>query len=283
MLARPSWTRTRGAAAGRAGPGTHGWRRSSCGTKCGLKCWPPCTQSKWRRFGWRWPSRAYDDAVGRRGMWPRANGARYRHRSRVLAAQIELLRAEQDWLTPSGRGGLGGDLAALLGVEDVEGYEFENVLGLTALPPAGDPEEAERKAVANSLTVWERRQAVETAELQLAAERERSGLTGQLRGDYLPPSNDASDQRRQTQAQARVTLSLVTRWTTADSAALAWRPVRRRWSGRWRRSCRPKKKSASGRWICSCSLKRLDGTSRSRRWSWPSGAGATPPYCVRRS
>lgn len=126
-----------------------------------------------------------------------------------LAAQIELLRAEQDRLTAERTWqARRSELAALLGVDDIGAYEFESVLTWTAMPLPGDPEEAAARAVANSLTVWERWQAVETAELQLAAERERSGLTGQLRGEYLPPTNDTSEQRSQSQAQARVTLSL---------------------------------------------------------------------------
>lgn len=107
-----------------------------------------------------------------------------------ITAQVNMLRAEQDRLvaerTAEARR---RELAGLLGLDDVSAYEFEDVLSWTTMPPPGDVDEAVERAVANSMTVWERRQAVETAALQLAAERERSGLTAQLSGSYVPPGS----------------------------------------------------------------------------------------------
>ncbi len=113
-----------------------------------------------------------------------------------LAAQIAWLRAEQDWLTAQRTlEARRRDLARMLGLDDVAGYEFEDVLGWTAMPPAGSPDEAAARATARSLTVRERRQAVETAELQLAAERERSGWTASFSATYVPRGSGTQEQR----------------------------------------------------------------------------------------
>lgn len=123
-----------------------------------------------------------------------------------LAAQVNLLRAEQDRLSAqrtweARRRELGG----LLGIDDISGYKFEDVTGWTALPAPGDAEEAADRAVARSLTVWEREQAVETATMQLAAERERAGLTPQLTVNYAP--RDPSSANRPNELTVALSVS----------------------------------------------------------------------------
>src|SRR5690606_7098069 len=104
-----------------------------------------------------------------------------------LAAQIAWLRAEQDWLTAQRTlEARRRDLARLLGLDDVAGYEFVDVLGWTAMPPAGSPDESAARATARSLTVRER---------QLAAERERSGWTASFSATYVPRGSGMQEQR----------------------------------------------------------------------------------------
>ena len=139
---------------------------------------------------------AYADAAAEWDLAQRHKELGIITEAEYLAAQIAWLRAEQDWLTAQRTlEARRRDLARLLGLDDVAGYEFEDVLGWTAMPPAGSSDEAAARATARSLTVRERRQAVETAELQLAAERERSGWTASFSATYVPRGSGTQEQR----------------------------------------------------------------------------------------
>lgn len=130
---------------------------------------------------------AYADAVASWELAQRQMALGIMTEAEYLAAQVDLLRAEQERLSAERAWqARRRELGDMLGLDDAFAYEFEDVLAVTAMPDPGDPEAAVERAVANSLTVWERRQSVETAEMQLAAERERSGLTAQLSATYTP-------------------------------------------------------------------------------------------------
>lgn len=110
----------------------------------------------------------------------------------LIGAQLDLLRAEQDDIVASRTWEVRQrQLADLLGLtNDIDAYEFESVLGWTELPAAGDLDEMTARAVGQSVAVWEAVQAEETARLQLAAERERSGFDARLEGGFRTTRSD---------------------------------------------------------------------------------------------
>lgn len=113
-----------------------------------------------------------------------------------LAAQLELLRAEQELVvaerTYQARE---AQLLRFLGLNPGEvRYEFESVWDWLAMPPPGVRDELVERAVAASADVWERRQAVEAARLQLEAERERSGWDTSVQVSYT--TQGVQDQNR---------------------------------------------------------------------------------------
>ena len=114
--------------------------------------------------------------------------------AQLLAAQLDVLRAEQELMaaerTYQARR---SSLLRLLGLtEDGVGYRFPSAWDWLAMPDSGAEDEIMAQAVAASVDVWERQQAVETTALQLAAERERSGLETSLQLSYSASSGQGS-------------------------------------------------------------------------------------------
>lgn len=150
---------------------------------------------------------SYDDAVASWETTLRQMELGMVTEAEYLSSQVSLLRAEQERLSAERAWqARRRELGDMLGLQDPFAYEFENVLTITAMPDPGAADTAAERAVASSLTVWERQRAVESAELQLASERERSGLTAQLRGQYVP-AGSGSGQQQQEGFQVSLTLS----------------------------------------------------------------------------
>lgn len=101
----------------------------------------------------------------------------------LMRAQLEQIVATRTWESRRRQ------LAELLGLDDDEiaSYQFENVLGWTDLPETRAVASVIEAALDQSVIVWERRQAEETARQQLEAERARSGVDAGLRAGYQPP------------------------------------------------------------------------------------------------
>lgn len=141
---------------------------------------------------------AYADAVRVRGIVEQQAAAGTIAESDLLAADVELLRAEQERAvaqrTYETRR---AQLLRLLGLAEDQGhYEFEIPWDWLAMPPVDAVEAAVARAVARSVDVWERREAVETARLQLAAERARSGLETHFSVSYMTRGQQEQDREQ---------------------------------------------------------------------------------------
>ena len=129
---------------------------------------------------------AYEEAVASHTVVVRQAEIGAATEVQLLTAQLELLRAEQELMvaerTYQARR---AQLLRLLGLtEGAVRYRFPSAWDWLAMPDPGAVEDMMERAVASSVDVWERRQAVEAAALQLAAERERSGLETSLQVSY---------------------------------------------------------------------------------------------------
>lgn len=116
--------------------------------------------------------------------------------AQILAAELEIMRAEQEMLVAE-RTYIARrqQLLRLLGLaEDGVRYEFESAWDWLGMPAAPAVDEAAERAAANSVELWERLQAVETARLHLAAERERQGLETSLQLTYNQGLQEAGNQ-----------------------------------------------------------------------------------------
>lgn len=109
------------------------------------------------------------------------------NRAEELEADLELLRAEQE-LAVARRSfeARRGQLLKLLGLSSVDGveYEFESVWTWTGMPAVAWDGDMVARAIEYSVAVFESRQAVDNARLELASQRERSGWEASINAGY---------------------------------------------------------------------------------------------------
>lgn len=152
---------------------------------------------------WRLAQEGLADALRRWEIVQAQAAAGMATEAQVVTAELERLRAEQE-LAVAERNYHTREqqLLRLLGLAGSgEPYRFESVWDWTGMPPAPSLAESAERAVRYSADVWERAQALETARLQLQAERERAGLDTSLQVSY---SNTTSQGQGQDQIGWRI-------------------------------------------------------------------------------
>lgn len=111
-----------------------------------------------------------------------------------ISAELDWLRAEQDLIVAKRTWESRREqLLDLLGLADEKDkFQFESVLDWSNLPEFGSLDDALKKALDYSVTIWEQRQAEETARLQYEDERSRSPLNASMQGSYRSPGTSSS-------------------------------------------------------------------------------------------